>query len=289
MRPGAAVVPAALPVAALPVAGLAVAALAVAAVAALAVAPPATAATPRAGDWEASGPHGARASFQISSGSGRAISDLVVQAPISCANAFGTPLPVDVEVISESITLARNGSFAGGSIGKSAGGTAVSGRTRGGAIELIYRHTTRAANPYDGTKEVCDTGKLHLTARPGHRRSVRDGIWEGTTAEQEPVQLSVDAGGRALTSPRALGPGGSQFYAFDIGDSNSNDACGYQISYPLLLSPNGSFSNASTRLGDEAEVSATFSSKRSFSGRFTNLEEGCSPQSWSASWYSAKP
>jgi hypothetical protein len=262
--------------------------------AALAVAAPAAAATPHAGDWEASGGHGSLASFQVSGSSGRASSgpatlgDLVVQAPISCANAFGTPLPVDVEVIPKSIRLAQNGSFASGTIGKH-GGTAVTGELHGGRIQLTYRHVTRAANPYDATTEVCDTGKVHLTARPGHRRSVRDGIWEGKTAQQEPVQLNVVAGGRALTSPRALGPGGTQFYAFQIGDSSSTDACGYQISYPLLLSPNGSFSNAVTRLGDEASLSGAPSGKHSFSGQFSNPEEACSPQSWSASFYSAKP
>jgi hypothetical protein len=257
------------------------------ALAALAVAAPAAAATPRRGDWEANGPHGARASFQIS-GSGRAIGDLVVQSPISCANAFGTPLPIDVEVIGKSIELASSGSFSSGSIGKH-GGTAVAGKLHGGTIQLSYRHVTRTANPYQDATEVCDTGRIRLRAKPGHRTSPADGIWEGTTAEQEPVQLNVVAGGRALTSPRALGSGGTRFYAFEIGDSNSTDACGYQISYPLLLSPNGTFSNAATRLGDEAELSAKFSARHSFSGQFTNLEEGCSQQSWSASWYSAKP
>jgi hypothetical protein len=258
------------------------------AIAAAAIAAPATAATPRAGDWEASGAHGARASFEVSGSAGRTIGDLVVQAPISCANAFGTPLPVDVEVLAKSIKLAQNGSFSTEPIGKH-GGTAVTGGLHRGRIQLTYRHVTRASNPYDDTTDVCDTGKVRLTARPGHRRPVRDGIWEGRTAEQEPVELSVVAGGRALTSPRALGPGGTQFYAFGIGDNSSTDACGYQISDPLLLSPNGGFSNAATRLGDEASVSGAPAGKHSFSGQFSNLEEACSPQSWSASWYSLKP
>jgi hypothetical protein len=267
------------------------AAAALAATAGLATAAAATAApaaaAPKVGDWEATGGHGSLASFQVTSG-GRSLDDLVVQAPISCTNAFGTPLPVDVEVLAGTARVSRSGSFDTGSIGKRAGGTAVSGRVRRGAIDLTYRHVTRAANAYEGGEEVCDTRTLHLTARPGHRHAVRDGIWEGRTAESEPVELNVVAGGRALTSPSTLGPGGTQFYSFEVADSSGNDACGYTLSSPLLLAANGSFTNAPIQLGDDAVVTGAFS-KRSWSGEFSNGPEGCAPQSWSATWAFARP
>jgi hypothetical protein len=184
--------------------------------------------------------------------------------------------------------VSRSGSFSSGSIGKRTGGTAVSGRVRGGAIELTYRHVTRSANAYEGGEEVCDTRTVHLTARPGHRRTVRDGIWEGRTAESELVELNVVAGGRALTSPSTLGPGGTQFYAFEVANSSGTDACGYTLSSPLLLAANGSFTNAPAQLGDDAVVTGAFS-KRSWSGQFSNQAEACAPQSWSATWAFAQP
>jgi hypothetical protein len=265
------------------------AAAALAATAGLATAATAApaAAAPKAGDWEATGGHGSLASFQVTSG-GRSIDDLVVQAPISCANAFGTPLSVDVEMLAATTRVSPGGSFRTGSISKRTGGTAVSGRVRRGAIELTYRHVTRAANAYEGGEEVCDTRTLHLTARPGHRRTVRDGIWEGRTAEQELVQLNVVAGGRALSSPAALGPGGTQFYAFEVADSSGSDACGYTLSSPLLVAPNGSFTNSLTQLGDDAVVTGGLSGRK-WSGQFSNESEGCAPQSWSATWAFARP
>lgn len=266
--------------------GLAPAA-ALAALGAFAAATPAAAA-PKAGDWEATGTRGtAHASFAVAK-AGRSLNDLVVQAPISCSNAFGTPLPVDIEVLAATTPVSRSGSFRIGSIAKRAGGTAVSGRVRGASIALTYRHVTRAVNPYEGGDEVCDTGTVHLTARPGHRRAVRDGIWEGQTDESEPVELNVVAGGRALTSPSALGPGGTQFYSFEVADSSGTDACGYTLSSPLLLAPNGSFTNAPIQLGDDAVVTGKLSNRR-WSGQFSNQAEGCPPDSWSATWAFARP
>jgi hypothetical protein len=266
-----------------------------AAVSALAFAGVASAA-PRTGDWEASGGHGAVGTFEVTTVSGsshsheryRAIEDLVVQAPIGCKNAFSTPLPIDVEVISGVARLSKSGSFALGAI-KKRGGTAVTGTLHHGALELTYRHVSRSVNAYEGGAEVCDTGKVHLTAKPGHRKALKDGVWEGQTAEQEPVELNIVAGGRALLSPTGLGPGGTKFYAFEIAGNSSTDSCGYQISYPMFLSPDGSFSNGATRLGDEADVSASFSGPHSVSGEFSNLEESCAQQSWSASWDLPKP
>jgi hypothetical protein len=250
----------------------------------LAVAPAATAA-PRAGDWEATGAHEARASFEITK---HALTDLVVQAPISCSNSFGTPLSYDTEVLSSTVKLASNGSFSSGKIGRRGSGTAFSGRLHDGAIDLRYRHVSRAANPYEGGEEVCDTGTARLTARPGHRRTVRDGIWEGETNESEPVQLNVVAGGRALTSPDALGPGGTEFYAFEVAGSSDTDLCSYTLSSSLLLSPDGSFSNSLVTLGDDADVAGAFS-KHSVSGQFSNQGEGCAADGWNAKWAFSRP
>jgi hypothetical protein len=143
-------------------------------------------------------------------------------------------------------------------------------------------------NPYEGGDEVCDTGTVRLTARPSHRRTVRDGIWEGQTNESEPVQLNVVAGGRALTSPDALGPGGTEFYAFEVAGDSSEDLCSYTLSSSLLLSANGSFSNSLVTLGDDADVSGGFS-KHSVSGQFSNQGEGCPADGWSAKWAFSRP
>jgi hypothetical protein len=258
--------------------------IAAAAVGILAAATPAATAAPRAGDWEARGSRDTRASFEVTKGS---VSDLVVQTPISCSNSFGTPLPYDTEVLSSTVKLASNGSFRSGKIGKR-GGAAFSGRLHAGAIDLTYRHLTREVNPYEGGDEVCDTGTLHLMARPGHRKTVRDGIWEGQTAENEPVELNVVAGGRALTSPDALGPGGTQFYAFEVAGDSSADLCSYTLSSSLLLSPNGSFTNSLATLGDDADVTGAFST-HSVSGQFSNQGEGCPADGWSAKWAFSRP
>lgn len=248
---------------------------------------PAAGAAPRTGDWEASGAHEARASFEVTR-AGRSLTDLVVQAPISCSNSFGTPLPFDTEVLSSTLTVASNGSFHSGKISKRAGGTALSGKLHGGAIDLTYRHVTRVVNPYEGGEEVCDTGRVRLTAHPGHRRAVRDGIWEGETNESEPVQLNVVAGGRALTAPDELGPGGTQFYAFEVSGDSDDDLCSYTLSSSLLLSPNGRFTNSLVTLGDDADVSGAFS-KHSVSGVFSNQPEGCPADGWRATWQFSRP
>jgi hypothetical protein len=257
---------------------------AAAALGSLLVLAPAAAAASRAGDWEAAGARQARASFEVTKDT---LSDLVVQAPISCANSFGTPLSYDTEVLSSTAKPASNGRFASGKIGKR-GGTTLSGRLHGGAIDLTYRHVSREVNPYEGGEEVCDTGTVRLTARPGHRPTVRDGIWEGQTNQSEPVQLNVVAGGRALTSPDALGPGGTQFYAFEVAGSSSADLCSYTLSSSLLLSPNGGFSNSLVTLGDDADVSGAFS-KHSVTGQFSNPGEGCPSDGWSAKWALSRP
>lgn len=242
-------------------------------------------AAPSTGDWEASGRSGALASFELSrTPHGLAVRDLVVQAPITCRNASSSPLPIDVEVIPGTIPLVAHGAFASNTITKKGSGSAVRARLAHGRFSISYRHLTRTRNAYEGGQMVCDTRTVRLTARRGHRRALKEGLWAGETTEQEPVELSVVAGGRALASPVGPGPGGAKEYAFGIAPSSGNDACSYDISYPVFIAPNGTFSNAVTLRGDEAVLSGGFTRAAAISGQFSNLAEGCGKESWSARW-----
>lgn len=238
------------------------------------------------GDWEARGAHGAAGSFAIAPGrgGGSSVQDLVVEAPITCSNAFSTPLPIDTNVAPGALSIASGRRFASAPIKRHRSGTQISAGWRGGKFAITYRHVTRTTNPYEGSAEVCDTGTIHLTARRGHRRPLKDGIWQGHSATSEPIELSVVAGGRALQAPVGPGPGGAKEYAFQLAGPSSSDACAYQITSPLFIAPNGSFSNAATRLGDEAVVSGRFTRARRAAGSFSNLAEACSQERWSAGW-----
>jgi hypothetical protein len=229
-------------------------------------------------------------SFAIASGSGSraTVEDLVLQAPVKCSNAFGTPLPIDTEVVPGSLAIGAGNRFASVPIKRRHSGTEISARWRGGTFKLTYRHVTRTTNPYEGSAEICDTGTIHLTARRGHRRALTNGIWQGHSTTSEPIELSVVAGGRALEAPTGPGPGGAKEYAFQLASASSSDACAYQVASPLFVAANGTFSNAAARLGDEAVLSGRFTKARRASGAFSNLAEGCSQERWSAGW-SFKP
>lgn len=243
--------------------------------AAIAVAPAAaTASTAASGDWEAHTHAGALASFELQRGR---VSDLVVQAPISCQNAFSTPLPIDVEIVPGSLKLNRAGGFS-----STHAGTTVRASYAHGRFNLSYRHVARTRNAYEGGTQVCDTKTVDLTATRGHRRQLKDGIWQGQSAQQEPVQLNVVAGGRALETPLGTTPSGSKAFSFQLTSSGGADPCAYEIAYPLLIGADGSFSNDATRLGDEAVVSGRFTGARKVKGKFSNLEESCGLESWSA-------
>jgi hypothetical protein len=242
-------------------------------------------AAPRTGDWEATSPSGARASFALSrSGHALAVRDLVVQAPVSCRNASTSPLPIDVEVVPGAIALGAQNTFTSGAITKRGTETAVRARFAHGRFSLTYRHVTRARNPYEGGQMVCDTKTVRLTAKHGRRRALKEGVWQGATTEQEPVELNVVAGGRALVSPVGPGPGGAKEYAFGLAPASGNDACSYTISYPIFVAPDGTFSNAATLRGDEAVLSGRFSRSTAITGQFSNLAEGCGQEGWSARW-----
>jgi hypothetical protein len=258
---------------------------ATAALAATLSAPAAAAAAPSKGDWEASGAHGALGSFELSGAGHRlAVRDLVVQAPISCRNAPVSPLPTDVEIVPGTIPLAAHGAFSSGTIKKTGSGTTVRATFSHGRFAITYRHIARTRNPYEGGQSVCDTRTIHLTAKRGHRRALKQGIWAGTTVEQEPVELSVVAGGRALSSPVGPGPGGGKEFAFGLAAANGNDPCSYDIDVPMFIPADGGFSNAGTRRGDEAVLSGQFSRATKITGQFENLAEGCGQESWSADW-----
>jgi hypothetical protein len=260
--------------------------------AALAI-PAAAAAAPASGDWEAGTSNGALASFALTSvtthshghvAHGLAVQDLVVQAPIRCRNASASPLPIDVQVVPGQIALAPDKSFTTGKIKSKGSQTAVHASFRKGKFSITYRHVTRIRNLYEGGQEVCDTRTIHLTAKRGHRRALKEGVWQGQTIQQEPVELSVVAGGRALLAPVGPGPGGAKEYAFGLAPSTANDACSYNVSYPLFVAADGTFSNAATHRGDEAVLSGRFTRPTAITGQFSNLQEACPQESWAASW-----
>jgi hypothetical protein len=242
-------------------------------------------AAPSKGDWELTGANGALGSFAVAgAGHTLAVRDLVVQAPISCRNASVSPLPIDVEVIPAAIPLAVDGTLTSGAIKKRGSGTVLRATFGHGRFSVTYRHVSRTRNLYEGGVSVCDTRTLHLTARRGHRRALKEGIWTGQSTQQEPVQLSVVAGGRALEPLAGPGPGGAKEYAFGLAPSTNNDPCSYDVGFPMFVGADGTFSNAGTLRGDEAVLSGRFTRFTAITGEFQNLAEGCGKESWSAKW-----
>jgi hypothetical protein len=242
-------------------------------------------AAPSKGDWELTGANGAIGSFAVAgAGHKLAIRDLVVQAPVRCRNASVSPLPIDVEVVPAAIPLAAHGTFTSGAIKKTGSGTALRATFNHGRFSVTYRHVSRTRNLYEGGVSVCDTRTLHLIAKRGHRRALKEGIWTGLSIQQEPVQLSVVAGGRALQPLAGPGPGGAKEYAFGLAPSSGNDPCSYDVGFPVFVGADGAFSNAGTRRGDEAVLSGRFTRPTAITGEFENLAEGCGQESWSAKW-----
>jgi hypothetical protein len=244
------------------------------------------------GDWEATGAGTARASFAVVQVGKRVhgrtvrslvVENLVVDAPITCANAAGAPAPVDVEIIGGAMPLSPRGSFNGGKI-RRGNGTVASGRLRRGRFTLTYRHVSRTRNLYDGGTEVCNTGTIQMTARHGYRRKVSDGIWRGQTVTGEPVQFDVAADGRALVTPAGISlPASQSRYAFQVASSGPGDLCPYQTSNTLFVDPPGTFTNGELAFGDSPVVTGTFTGPRSVVGDFTNLAQGCGQRGWSGS------
>lgn len=255
-------------------------------VAAMAAVPGVALAAPPTGDWEASGPHGAVASFALgrAGGHGRlAVTDLVVQTPIVCANAFGSPDPVDTEVIAASAPL-RGGSFSeGGALRAGHSGTSVRAVYRDGAFSLSYRHVEVSLNAYEGGTETCTTGTVRLRARHAVRRALKDGLYEGRSDHSQPVELDLVAGGRVLETSSRIGPGGVAEDAFSLSGANASDPCGDTITSPLFIAPDGSFTNAAHRQGDDVVLTGRLTRARG-RGQYSNMAENCSLEGWSASW-----
>lgn len=281
------------------------------AIAAFAIAAPAQAgAAPRTGDWEAAASSGAQASFAVVTAHRRvhgtvqrylAVQDLVVNAPITCANSFGAASPFDLEVIRGMARLNAHGNFVAGKFRKGRG-TKVTGRFVRGHLRLTYRHAARMPNLVDGGTEVCDTHTIALTAAHSHRRRIADGVWNGKTQDNEPVELDVVAGGRALAT-RVLR--GQPLFAFQVQPASQLDDCpnvanggtgggggdgtetglnngaAFQLSDGLFIQPNGSFDNGQLRFGDSQLVNGVFTRAKAANGVFANPTQGCS-WTWSA-------
>jgi hypothetical protein len=282
---------------------------ALAACALMAAALPAfAAAAPRRGDWEASGGQGARASFAIERLRQRvhgrirerlAVEDLVVDAPIQCSNPATAVPPYQLGVISAAVPLDRNGSFAAGRL-RHGVGTLVRGVLRGGGYRITYEHVSRSLNQFDGSSEVCRTGRVLLAARPGDRGSVDDGVFLGSSQAGEPVELDVAAGGRALITRQV---GGRSEYSFQLRPASTYDDCpgvvsggqaggdgtetgggqgaAFQITQGMFISPQGTFDNGELQYGDSPSVSGRFISAGRATGQFSNPSQGCS-WSWTA-------
>jgi hypothetical protein len=258
-----------------------------------------TAALPATGDWEATGAGGTTASFEVAiagrSGHAkyRVVEDFAVDAPITCTNSSEPAIPFDVEVVDGPLRLAKDGTFSSGAI-RDGAGTLVSGRFSGTHFTIAYRHESSTANQFAGGTEVCDTGTIHITAAPGHRQQVKDGIWQGVTQTNEPVVFYVAAGGRALVAPPSPPTNGSPQAAFAFGQftqtcsqggcsPSSNDICAYESPTSLFVAADGSFDNSQwDNGGDNPTVAGTFSGASRASGQFANGPQGCGQTDWSA-------
>jgi hypothetical protein len=248
----------------------------------------ASAARPAARDWEASGRGQAQASLleTRAAGSGRRLQDLVVQAPVTCADSPTPTLPIDVQVIGGSIPVRTGGAFSRGTL-RHGSGTALSGRLASGHLTLTYRHVWRSRNQFDGGTQVCDTKTVRLAGAPGHRPTLADRTWRGTTATHKPVAVNVVAGGRALEAPARPSADGQQsaisFGQFEPSCGNgacSRDICAYETPVTLFVGPDGSFGNAAWQEGDQAVFTGRFTGPRAVRGTFTNGAEGCAQTSW---------
>ena len=217
-----------------------------------------------AADWEASGGGGSLASFAIA---GNRVSDLVVQAPVRCANAFGSPPAVQTVVVG-------GGTLRGGVLHVAGNGAVLSGHVTGGRLALSYRYRQVTPNRYEGTNEVCTAGPIAMKASPSHRRALRDGVYAGH-GDGRPFRLTLVAGGRAIAQQGSRSP-------FTVGLQGSKDNCAYTVSDALFVGPSGSFNNYVDQLGDDATITGQFTSS-GVSGTFSYLAEGCGKSPWSAS------
>jgi hypothetical protein len=286
--------------------GSRVAAAGLALLGAAAITPAALAAPVHAGDWEATGAGGAQASFAVVHvikhvGTGHArhaigeyvVEDVAVDSPISCADSPDPAPPDDVEVVDGPVALSAHGHFTAGAI-TGGTGTVVGGRIDGDRAALTYTHSAQSTNAFDDTTETCNTGIQTLTAKPGKRVTVPDGVWHGATHAGEPVTLNVTAAGRALQAPSTPSSSGLPQAADVFGaftqtcytggcTPSSVDVCAYESADALLIAPDGSFSNAQDQNGpDDVSVSGRFTSATRASGDFANDAEGCPSTTWSA-------
>jgi hypothetical protein len=263
----------------------------------LAIAAQAAGATPRKGDWELSAGNGAKASFavsvvkqQVKVGKGTratvrterflAVTDLVVDAPIRCTNPPPSQLPVDVQVVNATMKISGS-AFKTGTI-KHGNGIVVSGRFGHGRVTISYRHATSVRNKYEGSPATCTTHTVKLKGKPGHRRTLPNGIWLGQTVLSEQVELNVAADGRALVTPKGLGANGLEQYTLQVGSDAPTDVCPYHVpsGVSLFVAADGGFGNSQWQRGDEAVVNGSFTSPSKASGAFSNLEESCPPVTW---------
>jgi len=118
----------------------------------------------------------------------------------------------------------------------------------------------------------------------GYRRDLKDGVWEGQTTQQEPVELNLVAGGRALVSLAGPGPGGAKEYAFGLAPSNDNDACSYEHLQPGVRNRERSFlerGHAPRRRGGAVR---SIHARQRRHRRVLELQEACPQESWTAGW-----
>jgi hypothetical protein len=266
---------------------------------------------PHTGDWEGTGAGSTTASFEVVAVPGkiartrrakgshkttatayRVVEDFAVDAPITCINASEPGIPFDVEVVDGPVRLAKNGTFSSGAITDGAG-TVVRGRFSGGRFTIAYRHVSLTPNQFAGGTELCDTGTIRITAVPGHRKQLTDGIWQGSTQTNEPVVFYVAAGGRALEAPPHPPTNGSPQAAFAFGqftqtcfqdgcNPSSNDICAYESPTSLFVAADGVFNNNQWQDGGDDPIVAGTLSGAQASGQFANGPQGCGQTSWSA-------
>lgn len=225
-------------------------------------------ATPRAGDWEGTGPHGLPLSFDLVRRHGRLVaSNLTVGYGLSCPA---------VSRDAETVPLTHP-SYSGPGVGRTSAGSfaVLSGREDGYALTVSGSFSSSRAGDFSlltNGKLACWPKVSHWTVHPAHRRAVADGVWRGTITgpgfTASSLDVTVASDGRVMNglsgsltctedgAPAALSFGSVPAYEF--------------------IHANGSFASplhAQGIDGVDTAWSATFGAHRTMHGSITIVDQ----------------
>jgi hypothetical protein len=203
----------------------------VSAVALLVLAAGAFAASPRVGNWEASGT--VRASFAVvRSGRGWKLEDFVFAGSQRCRSVGATPgtfaLPQEVVPVKPDGQVSWStkeviATFPSGRL-VVVGRTALHGTfTTAKLAHLTFSHMNYPPPGAPKNTPECRIPPTTFTAHAARRLAVRDGAWRGIATNGEPVFFEVLANGRAISSamPVPSSPFPDLFVSFAFGQGCS--------------------------------------------------------------------